>query len=391
MNITVIGAGYVGLSLGTILSKLHNVRIMDINKTRVELINKRINPIADKYLDEILVSNDLRLDAFSEPSEALKNAELVLIATPTDYDEHLSSFNVSSVEVAINETLKYAPNAEIVIKSTLPVGYTEEKAKSLLLKNIHFSPEFLREGMAVYDNLYPSRIIIGTKNIEFGHKYINLMKSVSVADADKIPSMVMSPTEAESVKLFANTYLAMRVAYFNELDTYAETIGLSSRNIINGVCSDPRIGNYYNNPSFGYGGYCLPKDTKQLLVNYQDIPNSLIKAVVEANRVRMDYIAHVISKLKPKLVGIYRLTMKSNSDNFRSSSIIGIMHRLKDLGISLLVYEPLLENKDNFGFSVENNIEIFKKNCDVIIANRLSKDLDDIKQKVYTRDLFFNN
>ena len=391
MNISIIGAGYVGLSLAVILSTKYQVNLLEINQSKVDLINKKVSPIKDEYISKYLSEKNLNLHTFSDPNKALEGADLVLIATPTNYDPDLNFFNVDSVNFSIKETLALAPNAQIVVKSTLPVGYISNTSAKLGISNLHFSPEFLREGKALYDNLYPSRIIIGTDNKEFGEKYIDLLKSVALIDDDKIPSLIMNSTEAESVKLFANTFLAMRVAYFNELDTYACTKGLSTKNIIDGVCMDPRIGNYYNNPSFGYGGYCLPKDTKQLLANYKDVPSTLIAAIVDSNTVRKDFIAKDIIEKKPNTVGIYRLVMKANSDNFRSSSIQGIMKRIKAKGINVVVYEPMMSEDSFFNSKVERNLENFKTSCDLIIANRLTDELQDIEYKVYTRDLFRND
>ena len=391
MNISIIGAGYVGLSLAVILSTKYQVNLLEINQSKVDLINKKVSPIKDEYISKYLSEKNLNLHTFSDPNKALEGADLVLIATPTNYDPDLNFFNVDSVNFSIKETLALAPNAQIVVKSTLPVGYISNTSAKLGISNLHFSPEFLREGNALYDNLYPSRIIIGTDNKEFGEKYIDLLKSVALIDDDKIPSLIMNSTEAESVKLFANTFLAMRVAYFNELDTYACTKGLSTKNIIDGVCMDPRIGNYYNNPSFGYGGYCLPKDTKQLLANYKDVPSTLIAAIVDSNTVRKDFIAKDIIEKKPNAVGIYRLVMKANSDNFRSSSIQGIMKRIKAKGINVVVYEPMMSEDSFFNSKVERNLENFKTSCDLIIANRLTDELQDIEYKVYTRDLFRND
>lgn len=388
MNISVIGAGYVGLSLAVILSTKYQVKLLEINQSKVDLINKKVSPIKDEYISKYLSEKNLNLHTFSDPNKALEGADLVLIATPTNYDPDLNFFNVDSVDFSIKETLALAPDAQIVVKSTLPVGYISNTSAKLGISNLHFSPEFLREGKALYDNLYPSRIIIGTDNKEFGEKYIDLLKSVALIDDDKIPSLIMNSTEAESVKLFANTFLAMRVAYFNELDTYACTKGLSTKNIIDGVCMDPRIGNYYNNPSFGYGGYCLPKDTKQLLANYKDVPSTLIAAIVDSNTVRKDFIAKDIIEKKPKAVGIYRLVMKANSDNFRSSSIQGIMKRIKAKGINVVVYEPMMNEDSFFNSKVERDLGKFKASCDLIIANRLTDELQDIEHKVYTRDLF---
>ena len=386
-----IGAGYVGLSLATMLAVKHEVNLLEINPVKTSLINDKKSPITDEYITKYLASESdvLNLHAYTDPESALlQDTEVVLIATPTNYDPELNFFNVDSVNFAIKEALEFCPNAEIVVKSTLPVGYTVRAQKNFNSEKIHFSPEFLREGKALYDNLYPSRIIIGTNNEEFGRKYIELLKSCALKDHNSIHSLIIKPTEAESVKLFANTYLAMRVAYFNELDTYAVSKGLSTANIIEGVCMDPRIGDFYNNPSFGYGGYCLPKDTKQLLANYKDVPNTLIKAIVDSNIVRKDFIAEEIIARKPKTVGIYRLIMKSGSDNFRASSIQGIMKRIKAKGIKTVVYEPILKEDSFFNSEVIKDLESFKKQCDLIVANRLTDDIKDTEYKVFTRDLY---
>lgn len=391
MKICVIGAGYVGLSLSVMLAVKHDVRLLEINQEKTSLINDKRSPIKDEYIIKYLAGEAgvLNLHAYTEPEKALlPDTECVLIATPTNYDPELNFFNVDSVNFAVKEALDLCPVADVVIKSTLPVGYTSEASKIFNAKRLHFSPEFLREGKALYDNLYPSRIIIGTENNEFGEKYIKLLKSCALKEHEKIPALIVKPAEAESIKLFANTYLAMRVAYFNELDTYAVSKGLSTTEIIKGVCLDPRIGDFYNNPSFGYGGYCLPKDTKQLLANYKDVPNTLIKAIVDSNTVRKDFIASEIISREPKTVGIYRLIMKSGSDNFRASSIQGIMKRIKAKGINTIVYEPILKEKSFFNSEVIGDLEEFKSKCDLIIANRLTNDLLDVKGKVFTRDLF---
>ncbi|MGN1393876.1 MAG: nucleotide sugar dehydrogenase [Succinivibrionaceae bacterium] len=389
MKICVIGAGYVGLSLATMLAVKHDVKLLEINKEKVDLINNKKSPITDDYITDFLSNKPLFLKSSNNPLDCLTNeTELVLIATPTNYDPKFNYFNVDTVNDAISESLKNANNAEIVVKSTLPVGYIEKTSKDFNTKKLHFSPEFLREGKALYDNLYPSRIIIGTENKDFGEKYIELLKSASLINNDDIPSLITSPTEAESIKLFANTYLAMRVAYFNELDTYAISKGLDTKNIIEGVCLDPRIGNFYNNPSFGYGGYCLPKDTKQLLANYNDVPSTLIKAIVDSNTIRKDFIAQEILDKQPNVVGIYRLIMKTGSDNFRSSSIQGIMKRIKAKGIKVVLYEPMLKEKLFFNSENITDLNEFKKISDIIVANRLNNDLLDVSDKVYTRDLF---
>ena len=387
-NITVVGAGYVGLSISVMLSTENHVKLLEISEDRVKKVNSKESPIKDNYIEDYLKNKKLDLVATSDAESAMKDSEIIFIATPTNYDPELNYFNVDSVIAVIKQAKQYAPNADIVIKSTLPVGFVEGAKKEYGVEKLHFSPEFLREGKALYDNLYPSRVIIGTHDKEFGDKYIDLMKSVALKPAQEIPSLTLLPTEAESVKLFANTYLAMRVAYFNELDTYASMKGLNTENIIRGVCMDPRIGDFYNNPSFGYGGYCLPKDTKQLLANYQDVPNTLIKSIVDSNTVRKDFIAADILAKKPKVVGIYRLVMKSGSDNFRSSSIQGIMKRIKAKGIPVVVYEPMLNEETFFNSTVEKDLAKFKNDCDVIICNRMSDDLKDVTAKIYTRDIF---
>lgn len=388
MNICVAGAGYVGLSLAVMLSVYNKVSLLEIDENRVNLINSKISPINDEYVTRYLNEKNLDLIALSDAELALNAAEIVLIATPTNYDPVENYFNVDSVIDVINKSLKYAPQAQIVVKSTLPVGFISEIRNKYSIKNLHFSPEFLREGKALYDNLYPSRIIIGTDDLDFGNTYIDLMRNAAEKDNDAIPTVIINPTEAESVKLFANTYLAMRVSFFNELDTYASLKGLNTENIIKGVCLDPRIGDFYNNPSFGYGGYCLPKDTKQLLANYKDVPSTLIRAIVDSNTVRKDFIARDILSKQPKVVGVYRLVMKSNSDNFRCSSIQGIMKRIKAKGIEVIVYEPMLKDDRFFNSKVEKDLSLFKSECDIIIANRLSDELKDVKDKIYTRDLF---
>ena len=388
MKIAVVGAGYVGLSVSVLLATRYNVGLLEISEDRVKLLRKKVCPIHDDFISDYLANKNLNLSVSSDAAEILSGSDIVFIATPTNYDPELNYFNVDSVLSVIEQVKVYAPEAEIVVKSTLPVGFTEKTAKEMEVKKLHFSPEFLREGKALYDNLYPSRVIIGTHDKSFGEKYVEMMKSVALTESEKIPSLIMPPTEAESVKLFSNTYLAMRVAFFNELDTYASMKGLDTRNIIRGVSMDPRIGDFYNNPSFGYGGYCLPKDTKQLLANYRDVPNTLIKSIVESNTVRKDFIAADILSRKPETVGIYRLVMKSASDNFRSSSIQGIMKRIKAKGVNVIVYEPLLEDEKFFNSKVERDLAEFKKKSDIIICNRISEDLEDVADKVYTRDIF---
>ena len=370
------------------LSVRNEVRILEINPERVAMVNRRESPISDEYIEKYLREKKLDLTAMSEPEAAMKDAELIIVATPTNYDPELNYFNVDSVNAVIEEALKFAPDAQIVVKSTLPVGFTEGARKKFGTDRLHFSPEFLREGHALYDNLYPARIIVGTDSGTFGRDFSGLLADSAIKKKEDIPVVIMKPTEAESVKLFANTYLAMRVSFFNELDTYAATKGLSTAKIIEGVCLDPRIGDFYNNPSFGYGGYCLPKDTKQLLANYRDVPSTLIKAIVESNSVRKDFVASLIVKKNPKRVGIYRLVMKSGSDNFRSSSIQGVMKRIKAKGIEVVVYEPMLREDSFFNSKVIRDLDEFKKSCDVIVANRRTPELSDVSDKVFTRDLY---
>ena len=385
MKIAVAGTGYVGLSLATLLSVKNEVVALDVIPEKVEKINNRISPIQDEYIEKYFKEKNLNLKATLDYKEAFTGAKFIIISTPTNYDSEQNYFDTSSVEDIIKKVISMNIDTTMVVKSTIPVGFIESIKKKYNIDNIMFSPEFLREGKALYDNLYPSRIIVGEKS-KRAEEFANLLKESCLKE--DVVIKYMNSTEAEAVKLFANTYLALRVAYFNELDTYAELKGLNTKDIIEGVCLDPRIGNHYNNPSFGFGGYCLPKDTKQLKANYIDVPENIISAIVESNRTRKDHIANMIIKRNPKVVGIYRLTMKTDSDNFRESSIQGIMKRIKNKGIEIFIYEPTLKEKEFFGLKVVNNLDEFKEICDVIIANRLSKELLDIEEKVYTRDVF---
>ena len=385
MKIGIAGTGYVGLSLSTLLSQKNEVVALDVIEDKVEKINKRISPIRDEYIEKFFKEKDLNLKATLDYKEAFEGADYVIVCTPTNYDDELNYFDTSSVEDIIEKVLSLGNDTTIVIKSTIPVGYVEKVREKYNTDNIIFSPEFLREGQALYDNLFPSRIVVGEKS-KRAEEFANLLSEAAIKE--EIDVVYTNPTEAEAIKLFANTYLALRVSYFNELDTYAEMKGLNTKDIIDGVCLDPRIGTHYNNPSFGYGGYCLPKDTKQLLANYKDVPQDIIEAIVKSNDTRKEHIADMVLSKGPKVVGVYRLTMKAGSDNFRSSSIQSVIQKLKEKDVEIIIYEPTIKGKVFEEIRVENDLDTFKNESDVIIANRINEEIEDEKPKIYTRDIF---